>query len=82
VAFTAHGAQGDDERRVEAFGGGTCDNLRCSRGKRLAYKLNRLADEVAEAGSQAWVLQGFDRPTQRVEVFIPHWAAIIHRAVM
>src|ERR1700741_4758484 len=48
-----HGAKRDRERRLERLGGGSGDRLRCRLRERPAHQLDRLARDVAEAGSQA-----------------------------
>jgi hypothetical protein len=67
-----HGAKRHGERRVERLGGGTGDRLRRRLRERSAHLLDRLARDVAEAGSQARMLERRSRRPQRVEVFFRH----------
>jgi len=67
-----HGAKRDRERRVEGLGGGSGDCLGRRRGQRPAYQLDRLARNVAEAGSQGRMLERRYCRAQCVEVFFRH----------
>src|SRR6516165_3628487 len=67
-----HGAKRDRERRLERLGGGGGDRLRRRLRERPAHQLDRLARDIAEAGSQARMLKRRRRRAQCVEVFFRH----------
>jgi hypothetical protein len=67
-----HGAKRDRERGVERLGGGTGDCLGRRLGQRSAHQLDRFARDVAEAGSQARILERRCCRAQCVEAFFRH----------
>jgi hypothetical protein len=67
-----HGAKRDRERCLERLGGGGGDRLRRRLRERPAHQLDRLARDIAEAGSQARMLERRRRRPQCVEVLFRH----------
>jgi hypothetical protein len=72
LGLLLHGAKRDRERRVERLGGGSGDCLGPRLGQRPPYQLDRLARDVAEAGSQARMLKHRCCRAQCLEVFFRH----------